>query len=87
MPVNKLEVSCFFRLKEVFFCFEEVDGMCPLQDHQEDDILVSEVSTTSETSGNLRKPWKRHDLETYVSFPGNLLPKSCDSDPYILATT
>jgi hypothetical protein len=41
--------------------------------HQEDDILVSEVSTTSETSENLRKPWKPHNLETYVGFPGNLL--------------
>jgi hypothetical protein len=43
--------------------------------HQEDDILVSEVSTTSETSENLRKPWKPQDLETYVGFPGNLLKR------------
>ena len=33
---------------------------------------VSEVSTALKTSENLRKPWKLHDLETYVSFPGNL---------------
>ena len=53
--------------------------------HQEDDILVSEVSTTSETSENLRKPWKPHDLETYVSFPGNL-PKRISTETSVLIT-
>ena len=44
--------------------------------HQEDDQKVSEVSTTSKTSENLGKPRKLHDLETYVSFPGNLLKRT-----------
>ena len=38
--------------------------------HQEDDHIVFEVSTTSKTSKNLRKPRKPHDLKTYVHFPG-----------------
>jgi hypothetical protein len=44
--------------------------------HQEDDQKISEVSTTSKTLKNLRKPWKLHDLETYVGFPGNLLKRT-----------
>ena len=44
--------------------------------HQEDDQKVSEVSTTSKTSENHGKPRTPHDLETYVSFPGNLLKRT-----------
>ena len=47
--------------------------------HQEDDQKVSEVSTTSKISENLRKPRKPHDLETYVSFPG----KAPEKDFYV----
>ena len=36
---------------------------------------VSQPQKPLETSENLRKPWKPHDLEIYVSFPGNLLER------------
>jgi len=36
---------------------------------------VSQPQKPLETSGNLRKPRKAHDLETYVGFPGNLLER------------
>ena len=36
---------------------------------------VSQPQQPLETSENLRKSQKPHDLETYVSFPGNLLER------------
>jgi len=41
--------------------------------HQEVVQQVSRGFSTSKTSENLVKPWKPQDLETYVSFSGNLL--------------
>jgi len=44
-----------------------------VQMHQEVVQQVSRGFSTSKTSENLVKPWKPQDLETYVSFSGNLL--------------